>query len=238
MTVHHAGVSVDWYGYATARLESPGGFVAYTDPGRYGVLDDYRPADADLVVVTHDHHYDSNGIRRVAGDDTTLVVYENVDAERIDRDVEPVAALAADYEVVRVEERDQVDVGGLRVRSIPGYNDPDGPNLRPNGDPHHPPGFGCGFLLDLYGTTVLWPGDSDALPAHEDLAVDIFLPPIGQSYTMDRHDAAALAETLDPGVVVPIHYDTFPSLEADAEAFALDVANREVPVALTPALGH
>lgn len=237
MTVHHAGVSIDWYGYATARLESPAGFVAYMDPGRYGVLDDYRPEDGDLVVVTHDHHYDPDGVRRVASDDATIVVYENVDATRIGREVEPVDALAEDYHVVRVEERDQVDVVGVHVRSIPGYNDPEGDHLKPNGEPHHPPGFGCGFYLDIHGTTVLWPGDSDALPHHEDLFVDIFLPPIG-AYTMDRHEAAELAEIIDPGVVVPIHYDTFESLEADADAFAVDVANREVPVALTPPLGH
>lgn len=238
MTVHHAGVSIDWYGYATARLESPAGFVAYTDPGRYGVLDDYRPEDADLVVVTHDHHYDSDGIRRVAHEDATIVVYENVDASNIDRDVDPVEELGEDYELVRVEERDQVDVGGVRVRSIPGYNDPDGTHLKPNGDPHHPPGFGCGFYIDLHGTTLLWPGDSDALPHHEDLFVDVFLPPIGQSYTMNRREAAALAEVIDPGLVVPIHYDTFPELDADADAFVVDVASREVPVTLTPPLGH
>lgn len=235
MTVRHAGVSIDWFGYATARLESPTGVVAYTDPGRYGVLDEYRPEDGDLVVVTHDHHYDSDGIRRVAAADATIVIYENVDADRIGRDAESVASLAEDYHVVRVAERDQLAVDGVRVRSIPGYNDPGGPHVRENGEPFHPPGFGCGYYLDLHGTTALWPGDSDALPHHEDLFVDIFLPPIG-AYTMDRHEAAELAQTIDPGIVVPIHYDTFPALEADADAFAVDVANREVPVALCPPL--
>jgi len=238
MTVRHAGLSIHWFGYATARIRSPSGFTAYTDPGRYGVLDDYRPEDGDLVVVTHDHHYDSDGIRRVAAVDATIVVYENVDASNIDRDVEPVEALGEDYDVVRVGERDMVDVDDVRVRSIPGYNDPDGTHLKPNGDPHHPPGFGCGFYLDVHGTTVLWPGDSDALPHHENLFVDVFLPPIGQSYTMDRHEAANLAETIDPGIVVPIHYDTFPDLEADSEAFAVDVASGGVPVALATPRGH
>lgn len=238
MTVHHAGVSIDWYGYATARLESPNGFVAYTDPGRYGVLDEYRPEDADLVVVTHDHHYDSDGIRRVANEDATIVVYEAVDASNISRDVHAVEGLAEDYDLIRVGERDQVDVGGVRARSIPGYNDPEGEHVRETGEPYHPRGFGCGFYLDFHGTTVLWPGDSDALPLHEDLFVDIFLPPIGGAFTMDRHQATELAETLDPGVVVPIHYDTFDDLEADANEFAQDVASREVPVALTPPLGQ
>jgi L-ascorbate metabolism protein UlaG (beta-lactamase superfamily) len=49
---------------------------------------------------------------------------------------------------------------------------------------------------------------------------------------MDRHEAAALAEAMDPDLVVPIHYDTFEALETDAEAFAADVASRGVPVVL------
>ncbi|MDZ5810079.1 MBL fold metallo-hydrolase, partial [Halorubrum sp. AD140] len=66
MTVHYDGFAVEWLGYATARLEPASGPVAYTDPGRYGVLDDYWARDGDLVVVTHDHHYDPEGIRSVA----------------------------------------------------------------------------------------------------------------------------------------------------------------------------
>jgi L-ascorbate metabolism protein UlaG (beta-lactamase superfamily) len=49
---------------------------------------------------------------------------------------------------------------------------------------------------------------------------------------MDRHDAAGLAEDMDPDLVLPIHYNTFPDLEADSGAFAADVAKRSVPVVL------
>ncbi|TKX86522.1 MBL fold metallo-hydrolase, partial [Halorubrum sp. SS5] len=104
MTVRFEELTVEWLGYATARLETDGGPVAYTDPGRYGVLDDYWARDGDLVVVTHDHHYDSDSIRSVASEDATLVIYEAVDPAGIDRDVEPIDALAADYDVVRVGE--------------------------------------------------------------------------------------------------------------------------------------
>jgi len=52
MTVRYDDFSVEWLGYATARLEPEGGPVAYTDPGRYGVLDDYWARDGDIVVVT------------------------------------------------------------------------------------------------------------------------------------------------------------------------------------------
>jgi L-ascorbate metabolism protein UlaG (beta-lactamase superfamily) len=71
----------------------------------------------------------------------------------------------------------------------------------------------------------------DALDHHRELDVTVFTPPIG-AFTMDRHDAAELAEAIGPELVVPIHYNTFETLEADSGAFASDVAKRGVPVAL------
>ncbi|WP_423744688.1 MBL fold metallo-hydrolase (plasmid) [Haladaptatus sp. SPP-AMP-3] len=246
MTVRHDDVTVEWFGYATVRLETADGFVAYIDPGRYGVLTgewepdspdaahpdpvDYRAADGDAVFVTHDHHYDSDGIERVAGEDATVVVYEGVDADAIGRDVIPPSELP--YDVVRIGEEDHLTVGDCDAWSIPGYNEEDGPHTGDGGEPFHPKGFGIGYLLSLDGTTVFWPGDSDALSGHRALDVDVFLPPIGGSFTMDRREAAALAADLDPALVVPIHYDTFDALETDSSAFAEDVENRGIAVAL------
>ena len=83
MTVRHDELTVEWLGYATLRLAAEDVCV-YTDPGRYGVLTgewepdtedighppsrDYREQDGDVVVVTHIHHYDPDGIERVASD--------------------------------------------------------------------------------------------------------------------------------------------------------------------------
>jgi L-ascorbate metabolism protein UlaG (beta-lactamase superfamily) len=49
---------------------------------------------------------------------------------------------------------------------------------------------------------------------------------------MDRHEAADLAETIGPDLVIPIHYDTFEAIEADPEAFRRDLAEREIAVRL------
>ncbi|WP_348608972.1 MBL fold metallo-hydrolase [Halobaculum rarum] len=253
MTVRHDDLRVTWYGYATARIESEDGTVAYTDPGRYGVLSgewtppgggnpkeaahpratDHRPMDADLVVVTHDHHYDSEGIERVAADDATVVVYEGVDAAGIDRDAKPVDELP--FEVVRVGEADHVAVDGVGdVWSMPAYNEADGPHADDDGSVPHPKGLGVGyrFTVGSEGTSVFWPGDSDALAAFAELDVSLFLANLSGSVCMSGPEAAALAERMDPDLVVPIHYNTQAFLEADSAAFASDVAKRAIPVAL------
>lgn len=254
MTVRHDGLQVTWYGYATTRIETEGGFVAYLDPGRYGVLTgdwtpvgggnpkeaahpratDFRPEDADLVCVTHDHHYDSDGIERVANEETTVVVYEGVDPAGIDRDVGPVEELPG--EVVRIGEADHLAVdgvdGGADVWSVPAYNDPAGPRADADGTVPHPKGFGVGYRLSLGGTSVFWPGDSDALDAFAELSVSLFLANIAGTVVSTAAESADLAERMDPDLVLPVHYNTIEALQADSGAFARDVAKRGVPVVL------
>ena len=249
MTIRHRDLRVRWLGYATARVDD-GETTVYTDPGRYGVLtgdwelpaglDTRHPAgpaydarDGDLVLVSHDHHYDPDGIRRVAASDATLVVYEGVDAERAGRPPSPeTLAVEEGYDLRRIGEDEAIEAAGVPVRSLPAYNDPDGPRANPDGSVTHPEGFGVGYRFVVDGVSLLWPGDTDALPVHDTLDVSLFLANISGSVCMDRREAAALAERLDPDLVLPIHYDTQAFLEADSGAFAADVAGRGVPVVL------
>ncbi|WP_435096192.1 MBL fold metallo-hydrolase [Halarchaeum sp. P4] len=244
MTVTFGSHTVEWLGYACARVETADGTVVYTDPGRYGTLDDtwdeeygdyahphgreYDARDGDVVLVTHDHHYDDDGVRRVAKPDATVLVYEAVSAEGVEensgRDVAEPEDL--DYDVRRVAYGDSLDVAGVGVDIVPAYNRED------SGRSGHPYEFGCGFRFTADERAYFWPGDSDVVEEHDGLDVDVLLPSIAQSFTMDRHDAADLAETLRPDLVLPIHYNTFDALAADDEAFAADVAARGVPVVL------
>lgn len=250
MTVHADGLTVDWLGYATARLEVPGSPIVYTDPGRYGVLtgeweDRYggvphptagsmEPRDGDVVLVTHDHHYQPDGIHRVASPDAKLVVFDAVDAARIaenrDTQIEPPEALP--YDVRRIGGDETSRLGDLTIETIRAYNEPDGRNLRDDGTPIHPKGFGCGFVVTLGGRRCCWTGDTDRIAEHDDLAAAVLLLSIARNITMNRHEAAELAEAVRPDLVVPIHYNTFPALRADSRAFAADVAAAGIPVAL------
>ncbi|MFB6198921.1 MAG: MBL fold metallo-hydrolase, partial [Halobacteriaceae archaeon] len=151
--------------------------VVYSDPGRYGVLTgkwspweqgvrhprtgEYAAQDGDVVVVTHDHHYNPDGIRRVASPDATIVAYEGINADRIDRVDTPIEALP--YDTVRVEYGQTISRAGIDLETIPAHNHPEGKNLRSDGTPIHPEGFGCGFCFDLDGVVGFWPGDSDVL---------------------------------------------------------------------------
>jgi L-ascorbate metabolism protein UlaG (beta-lactamase superfamily) len=245
MTVRHDGLTVEWLGYATIKLAGEDTTV-YVDPGRYGILTgewepdtedighppsrDYRAQDGDVVCVTHIHHYDPDGIERVADEDATIIAFEGIDTQAPGRDLPALAELG--YEVRRVGTKDSVSVGDVTAWSVPAYNKPDGPNTRPDGTPYHPEGFGCGYVLNVEGTRILYPGDTDVLPGHRTIDCSLFCPPIGQRFTMNRHEAATLADTIDPNLVLPVHYNTFSTQEIDSRAFAADVAASGVPVVL------
>jgi len=260
VTVRSDGLRLDWLGYATARIEAPDGTVVYTDPGRYGTLDGtwaeqypeeaereahpsgpaFEARDGDVIVVTHDHHYSDEGIRRVASDDATVVVYEAVSADGVaansGRDVVEPEALPYDVERIAYGESLEISAadGGssVEIEAVPAYNLPDGPDADGAVDVLHPYDFGCGYVVTVDDRRWLWTGDSDVVPEQAALEVDVFLPSISRSYTMDRREAAELAGELDPELVVPIHYNTFEALRSDSAAFASDVAKQGIPVAL------
>ena len=99
--------------------------------------------------------------------------------------------------------------------------------VTPSGTPH----VAAGLLINIGDTLVYHLGDtclfSDMqLIARRGDKVDVALVPIGGHYTMDRWDAVTAVEFIDPSTVIPCHYDTFPPIEADAEAFKADVEGK------------
>jgi L-ascorbate metabolism protein UlaG (beta-lactamase superfamily) len=49
--------------------------------------------------------------------------------------------------------------------------------------------------------------------------VDVALLPIGDNYTMGPRDAARAVAFIEPEIVIPIHYNTFPPIEQDPTTF-------------------
>lgn len=91
-------------------------------------------------------------------------------------------------------------------------------------------GPAAALVINIGGTTVFHLGDtglfSDLKLIAERTPVDIALVPIGGHYTMDRHDAVLAAKLIGAKTVIPCHYNTFPVVETDAEAFKSDVESQ------------
>jgi len=88
-------------------------------------------------------------------------------------------------------------------------------------------GTAAGMIITLGETTIYHAGDTclfgDMKLIGDRHPIDVALLPIGGHYTMDREDAAEAASLIGAKTVIPMHYDTFPPIETDAEAFKSDV---------------
>ncbi|WP_138415322.1 metal-dependent hydrolase [Aquibacillus sediminis] len=101
-------------------------------------------------------------------------------------------------------------------------------------------GMPAGILLTVEGKTIYHAGDtalfSDLKLIGELNDIELAFLPIGDNFTMGPEDALIAAEWVNAKQVVPIHYNTFPLIEQDGDAFASKVKPGK-GVALKPGEG-
>ncbi len=122
------------------------------------------------------------------------------------------------------------------AKFVPAWHDSSTP-----GGKHNSP---AGIVVDIGGVVVYHLGDtclfSDLKLANRPKQIDVALIPIGGHFTMDRHDAIAAADLIGAKTVIPCHYNTFPPIETDANAFATDLSQQldATAVVLEPGATH
>jgi L-ascorbate metabolism protein UlaG (beta-lactamase superfamily) len=84
------------------------------------------------------------------------------------------------------------------------------------------PSTPAGLVVRFGGKTIYFAGDtclfSDMQLIGEE-GLDIAIIPIGDHFTMGPKDAVRAVKFLNPKVVIPCHYNTFPPIEQDPQEF-------------------
>ena len=207
-------MDIRFLGHAAFALEHDGKTVLI-DPFLTGNPKAAASADevaADAILLTHghgDHYGDTVAIAKRTG--ATVVAITEIAGEIGEEGVEVI----------------DTNLGGTAefdwgtVRLTPAWHT----STTPKGTVSTPAGlvieFGDKRVYHL-GDTALF---SDlALPKRRG-HLDVALMCIGGHYTMDRFDAVAACELVGADQVIPCHYDTFPLVETDVQAFKSDVQN-------------
>ncbi len=90
-------------------------------------------------------------------------------------------------------------------------------------------GVPCGILIESDGKRLYHAGDT-ALFLDMQLigkgGLDLALLPIGDNFTMGPEDAVDALDLLKPKLAAPMHYNTWPPIAQDPEAFAAAAAKR------------
>lgn len=92
-----------------------------------------------------------------------------------------------------------------------------------------------GLLFTLNGGQRVYFAGDTALTMDMQLlrgAVDVAVLPIGDNFTMGPEDAARAVEFIEPSVVIPFHYGTWPYIEVDPQRFVSAVGARASVVVL------
>ena len=91
-------------------------------------------------------------------------------------------------------------------------------------------GTACGIVIEAEGKRIYHAGDT-ALFSDMKLigrhGLDLALLPIGDNFTMGPADALDALDFLAPKLAVPMHFNTWPPITQDADAFAQAAAARQ-----------
>ncbi len=167
------------------------------------------------VFLTHGHSDHFGDVVEIAGRTSAQVVAI----------VELAGELSEEHGLENVADPNlggTVEFEGGWVRLVPAWHT----STTPSGTVNTP----AGLVIGLGGRTIYHLGDtalfSDLRLVAERDDIDVALMCIGGHYTMDRHDAVRAADLVGAEIVVPCHYNTFPPIETDAQAFKSEVEGR------------
>ncbi len=97
----------------------------------------------------------------------------------------------------------------------------------------------CGFLLKLYDGIIYFACDTALFLDMKLIGVagiDLAVLPIGDRFTMGPEDSVEAVKLLNPKRVAPAHYNTWPPIEQDANAWAerIRAHTRAEPIVIAP----
>src|SRR5947208_12714606 len=226
-----------WYGHAAFKIKTVTGKILLIDPwvtnptferGKEELTSLDR---VDLILLTHGHS-DHVGNAVEIGKRTGAILVSNFDlnAAMISTLGYPEAQASNETTGHLGGELSLLD-GEVRVQFVPAWH---GSSVQR--DEEATPvyaGSPTGLIVTLRnGPTIYHTGDTDLF---SDMAlvkrfhkVDVMLVGIGEHYTMVPAGASSVGQLVNPTMVVPMHYGTFPVLTGTPEVFERELKKRKL----------
>ncbi|WP_322902982.1 metal-dependent hydrolase [Paenibacillus campi] len=215
-------MKITYYGQSCLLVEE-GGKKVIIDPflsGNPQVDVDVNDIKVDAVILTHGHgdHF---------GDTVEIAQHNNCPVIAVVELAQYAAAKGA-AETVGMNLGGSKQFDGFKVKYTIAFhtssNELDGQNVY-LGEP-------AGILLTMGGKTLYHAGDTalfgDMKLIGEMNDIDVAALPIGDFFTMGPDDALYAAEWVQAKHIIPVHYNTFPPIEQDGDAFVAALAAKGI----------
>jgi L-ascorbate metabolism protein UlaG (beta-lactamase superfamily) len=206
--------SIQWLSHSFFRVETAQGKVIIFDPWITG--NQFCPigidgiAQADLILVSHDHFDHASDVTEIARKTGATVVGcpETVGKLKTGQALPEGQVI---YWGIGMNIGGTAKVGDISVTMTQAFHSSE-------------TGVPAGYILKLEDeTTIYHAGDTGIFSSMRLLGelypIDVALLPIGGCFTMGPVQAAHAAAMIRPKKVIPMHYKTFPILEQDATSF-------------------
>ncbi|MFQ6038191.1 MAG: metal-dependent hydrolase [Candidatus Aminicenantales bacterium] len=211
-------MEITWLGHAAVKIK--GSKTVYIDPFLTGnpaaSIAPENITEADVVVVTH-HHGDHLG--------DAFAICKKTNATLVGVHEIAVEAEAEGIQAEGMNIGGTVEANGVTVHMVQAWHSAE------KGDP-------TGVVIELDGKTLYHAGDTgltyDMKLIKEFFHPDLSFLPIGDRYTMGIPSATKAVEFTGTKKVIPIHYGTFPIVEADPEEFKRRVGDMAEVIILKP----
>jgi len=197
----YKGVKLTWLGHDGFRITN--GKTLYIDPFQIK-----GGPKADIVLVSHEHsdHCNLDDLKKIVGPETTIVAHAQSKSE--------LSKLKA-KEIKVVKPGDKLTVGEYQIEAVPAYNLN---KFREPGKVFHPKEDGkVGFVVSVKGVRIYHAGDTDHIPEMKNIRTDIALIPVSGTYVMTVQEAAEAVASINPKIVIPMHYGAIVGSSKDAE---------------------
>lgn len=101
-------------------------------------------------------------------------------------------------------------------------------------------GTAAGFVVTVSGKTIYFAGDTALFSDMQYLAseIDLAILPIGDLYTMSPDDSLQAIQWLQPQKVMGGHFNTWPPIEQDVDAWARQVREQGISEPVVTEVGH
>lgn len=205
-------MKVRFLGHACFRIEDRGK-VILTDP--YLDENPLSPVksdqvSADYILVSHAHFDHLGEAVKIAKASSGLIISTAEVATKCSNE-------GADTHALHIGGKHAFDFGYVRLT----------PAFHGSGIPG---GHACGFIVNFFGKRFYFAGDTglfgDMRLLGEIEPLDLAILPIGDNFTMGPDDALRAVQMLNPKTVIPMHYNTWPLIQADPQAFKREVESR------------
>jgi L-ascorbate metabolism protein UlaG (beta-lactamase superfamily) len=212
-----SGTHVTWLGHSTVLVETGKGTRLLIDPfiaGNPKFPKDFTlPAKIDYILLTHGHgDHISDTVPVAAKHGSTVVAVYELAAYVAAKGVAQTIGMNLGGTV----QLDDVAATMVEAKHSSGAQDEEGT---------HYVGVAAGFVMAVDGGPVLYHAGDTAVFGDMKLIRELYQPevvmlPIGGHYTMGPKEAAMAVRLLEPKVVLPLHFGTFPPLKGTPEQLA------------------